>query len=202
MFSSYRLGDLVLVILNEEEQNAILKEHPNSIGHDYILDKKIYHWVDEMTIITNIVIRHLEKNMHLLPADIENSTVLHLRLGDVVRGDHWYEKIRRPFDISYLQEIVPTNNKIYVIGQYFYSKPSSTNYAEGNYYSKNYLDKVLNTFNAEHFYGGHADIDFCLAVKSKIFVQGRGFYSKLIVKVRKRLNLESIEVETHDGEIK
>ena len=39
MISSYRLGDLVLLDLSEDEQNEILIEHPNSIGSKYILQK-------------------------------------------------------------------------------------------------------------------------------------------------------------------
>ena len=39
MLSSYRLGDLVLLQLSEDEKNEILIEHPNSIGSDYIMEK-------------------------------------------------------------------------------------------------------------------------------------------------------------------
>ena len=40
MISSYRLGDLVLLDLGENERNKILMEHPNSIGSKYILEKR------------------------------------------------------------------------------------------------------------------------------------------------------------------
>lgn len=39
MISSYRLGDLVLLVLNNQEINEILNEHPNSIGSKFILEK-------------------------------------------------------------------------------------------------------------------------------------------------------------------
>lgn len=41
MISSYRLGDLVLLNLNENEENEILTDYPNSIGSKYILKKII-----------------------------------------------------------------------------------------------------------------------------------------------------------------
>jgi len=40
MISSYRLGDLVFLDLEENEHNEILMEHPNSIGSKYILEKR------------------------------------------------------------------------------------------------------------------------------------------------------------------
>jgi hypothetical protein len=40
MLSSYRLGDLVLLYLNDDEQNEILKEHPNSFGSKFITEKE------------------------------------------------------------------------------------------------------------------------------------------------------------------
>ena len=39
----------------------------------------------------------------------------------------------------------------------------------------------MNELEAEYFVANNADIDLCCDVKSKIFVQGKGFFSQLIV---------------------
>ena len=49
---------------------------------------------------------------------------------------------------------------------------------------------------AEHLNTDDADLDLCVAVKSKLFVQGKGNYSNIIVNIRKKLNLENIELTT------
>lgn len=46
---------------------------------------------------------------------------------------------------------------------------------------------MLTDLEAEHFDSGNADIDLCCAVQSKIFVQGKGYFSKLIAEIRKNL---------------
>jgi hypothetical protein len=55
----------------------------------------------------------------------------------------------------------------------------------------------LKELDAEHFDSKNADIDLCLAVKSKLFIQGRGFFSKLIVDIRNKLGLANIETKIH-----
>jgi hypothetical protein len=198
MLSSYRLGDLVLLNLTDTEKDELKNDHPNTIGYDYILNSnKIELYIDKIDIITNIVLTHIQKNINLLPKDIENSSVLHLRLGDVVGGNKWYETTKRPLDINYLKSHMPTT-KIYVIGKCFFAKPSSTNYEECIELSNKYLEDVINTFNAIHFDGGSADIDLCCAIKAKHFIQGRGYFSKLIVEIRKKLNLENIETHVYN----
>lgn len=62
--------------------------------------------------------------------------------------------------------------------------------------SNKYLQNVINELEAEHFDSGNADIDLCCAVKSKLFLQGRGYFSKLIFEIRKKLNLNNIETST------
>ena len=57
---------------------------------------------------------------------------------------------------------------------------------------------MINELEAEYFVANNADIDLCCAVKSKIFVQGKGFFSQLIVEIRKKLNLQCITTETYD----
>ena len=137
--------------------------------------------------------------MNLLPKNITESTLIHLRLGDVVAGNEWHEKIKRPFDINYIKSLLADdNNAKYVIGKCFFAKPSSTNYEECINLSNEYLNNVINELQAEHFNSGNADVDLYCAIKSKIFVQGRGFFSKLIVEIRKKLNLNSIETSVHD----
>ena len=58
--------------------------------------------------------------------------------------------------------------------------------------------EIVEYLDAQHFDSGDADIDLCCGIKSKLFIQGRGFFSKLIVEIRKKLNLESIETTPHD----
>ena len=199
MISSYRLGDLLLVGLNNEETNLILKEHPNSIGSKYIIEKRNNIKGNNIDIITKIILENISSVNHLLPKDIQDSTLIHLRLGDVVSGNECHEKLKRPFDINYIKSLLKNdkNNK-YVIGKCFFAKPSSTNYDECINASNIYLNNVLNTLNATHFDSGDADIDLYCAIKSKIFVQGRGFFSKLIIEIRKKLNLYIIENICHD----
>ena len=198
MISSYRLGDLVLLQLEENEMNEIVMEHPNSIGSKYILEKRNTH-CNNIDLITKIVMEHIAQNLEFLPKNITDSTLIHLRLGDVVAGNEWHEKLKRPFEVDYIKSLVSNDtNPKYVIGKCFFAKPSSTNYEECIIKSNEYLDNVINELQAEYFNSGNADIDLCCAVKSKLFIQGRGFFSKLIVDIRKKLNLNTIETSAHD----
>ena len=131
MISSYRLGDLVLIGLNENEKNEILTEHPDSIGSKYILEKRNNDCCDNIDLITKIIMENIEQNMDLLPTNITESTLIHLRLGDVVAGNEWHEKIKRPLEINYIKSLLADDiNPKYVIGKCFFAKPSSTNYEE------------------------------------------------------------------------
>jgi len=198
MISSYRLCDLVLLGLSRNEENDILIEHPNSIGSKYILKKRSNNY-NNIDLITEIVMENVEKNLDLLPKNITESTVIHLRLGDVVAGNEWHEKIKRPLQINYLKSLIQNDdNSKYVIGKCFFAKPSSTNYEECINASNEYLYSVINELNAEYFNSGNADVDLYCAIKSKTFIQGRGYFSKLIVEIRKRINLNNIETTVHD----
>ena len=199
MISSYRLGDLVFDNnLTENEKEEILKDYPNSIGSKYIFLKNNNDG-NNIDIITEIVLEHMEQNLDFLPKDISDSTLIHLRLGDVIAGNEWHEKLKRPVRKDYIKLILKNDtNKKYVIGKCFFAKTSSTNYEECINYSNKYLQNIINELNAEYFNSENADIDLCCAIKSKVFVQGRGFFSKLIVEIRKKLNLQNIETSVHD----
>jgi len=195
-FSFYRLGDLLLCDLADIDQQYILDYHPNTIGAIYILEKRNNPDIDNIELITDIALVYSEKYEHLFPKDISESTVIHLRLGDVVAGREWHEDLKRPFDKNYIKDLLKNdNNNRYVIGKCFFSTCSSTNYNECISKSNEYLNEVITELNATHFYSDNADIDFCCAIKAKQFVQGKGYYSKLIVEVRKRLNLNVIETK-------
>jgi len=196
--SSYRLGDLVLLHLSEEEKKEILNDHPNSIGSKYIIEKNKNNHIQNIDLFSKIVQEYIEKNKEILPKDIENSTVIHLRLGDVIAGNEWHEKLKRPLHVNSIIKSIQSNsknkdNKKYILGKCFFAKCSSTNYDECITLSNNYLEEVIKSLNAEHFDSGNADIDLCCAIKAKLFVQGKGYFSKLIVETRKKLNLENIE---------
>jgi hypothetical protein len=198
MISSYRLGDLVLLNLNNDEKGEILRDFPKSIGSKYILEKRNGGSHTNIDIITKIVVECIKQKSDVLPKDIADSTLIHLRLGDVVAGNETHEKLKRPLEIEYIKSLLvdDVNHKKYVIGKCFFAKPSSRNYGECIHLSNVYLHKVINELQAEHFDSGDADTDLCCAVQSKTFIQGRGYFSKLIVDIRKKLNLHTIETET------
>ena len=199
MISSYRLGDLILLNLQPHEQEELLKDHPDSFGSKYILEKRKNNNCNNIDIITKIVLEYIDQNMELLPKDISESIVIHLRLGDVVAGNALHEQSKRPLSIDYLKLLLKKNvRKKYVIGKCFFASTSSTNYEECIALSNRYLKNVIDELEAEYFVSNNSDIDLCCVVKSKVFVQGKGFFSRLIVEIRKKLNLQCITTATYD----
>jgi hypothetical protein len=197
--SSYRLGDLVILELDEKEKEKILKEHPNSLGSKYIVEKKKNKNINNFALFTKIVMRNVSPFFSILPNDVDDSTVIHLRLGDVVGGNEWHEVLKRPLGIPHLQKVLKNDkNKKYVIGKCFFAETSSRNHEECIKLSEDYLKKVCHALGAEHFDSGSADLDLFFAVKSRLFVQGKGFFSKLIVEVRKCLRLPCIETTAYN----
>jgi len=197
MISSYRLGDLVLLKLNASEENELLNDYPNSFGSEYIREKRKNPSVDNIELITKIVTQNIERYLKVLPKNIEESTVIHIRLGDVIAGHTWHEQSKRPLIPSNIKSLLTNDtNPKYVIGKCFFAKTSSNNYEECIQLSNEYLKCTLDTLQAQHFSSENADIDLCCAIKSKQFVQGRGFFSKLIVEIRNKLNVPSIKTET------
>jgi len=195
MISVYRLGDLVLLDLNKKEEDEILEDFPNSIASKYILEKRTSSNFNRVNTITDLVLKHIENNIDAFPNDISDSTLIHVRIGDVVAGNEWHEKIKRPLPVERIKSILYGNNdKKYVIGKSFFAKTSSRNYDECLKMSNEYLQNVLNELEATHFDSGNADIDLCCAIKAKVFVQGQGYFSKLIVEIRNKLHLKNIEI--------
>lgn len=154
MISSYRLGDLIFKHLNIQESVELLTEHPNSIGGKYILDQRKNNWCNNnFDIVTKFVLEHIEKHLDLLPKDITNSTVIHVRLGDVLLGDHHYEKTKRPLHINEIKQLLANDsNKKYIIGKCHFSKVSSTNYEECINASNEYLQNLINEIQGENIW--------------------------------------------------
>ena len=195
--SNYRLGDLIFFpgLFDNNLLHKIVNDYPDSFATKYIINQSKKNQ-DNLTAITNIVLDFINNNKHLLPDDIQEATVIHLRLGDVIAGNTWHEKTKRPLDIDNMKQLLENDtNKKYVIGKQFYCDTSSTNYNECSLKSIKYLNEVITTFNAIHL-NNNADIDLCCGVMAKQFFQGRGYFSKLIVEIRRKLNLPFIETIT------
>jgi hypothetical protein len=203
-FNIYRLGDLVLIDnVTHEHCNIILNDYPNSIAAKFILEKKYINYYygnpsidirnETIKIISNIAMKYANENINLLPKDINNSMVIHLRLGDVM-GKLWAERERLPLPIDDLKKKINNDEiKKYIISKCHYGYGVFNDYDECNKLSFDYLNKVIEEFNAIHLNTGNADLDLSCAIKCKIFVQGRGHYSQLIKIIRNYFNLETIE---------
>jgi len=197
MISSYRLGDLVILEnIGRQCENDILRDHPDSIGAMFIRVKRCgsYESKHKMYEINKLVQEYAQKHMDKLPSNIEESTVIHLRLGDVVAGNEWHEKLKRPLEISELEKkLEGDTNPRYVIGKCFFASLSSTNYEECIAASNRYLADVVGSLGATHFDSSNADTDLCCAVMAKQFIQGRGYFSKLIVDIRRYIGKSCVE---------
>lgn len=195
MLSFYRLCDLVLQELTAEEQMKIVDEHPDSLGSKYILLGNKSSKKERFDTFVNMVLQCIEENKNILPTKIENSTVLHIRIGDSLNGTRRSEKMLKPFEIEYLKTLIPDDhNKLYVIGKQHYQKDLSyNNYTKTLHQSNMYLLDVMSNLNAIHYNGGNPDIDLCCAVKAKYFIQGKGMYSLLIMQIRNELNIKRVQ---------
>ena len=50
--------------------------------------------------------REYQNYLDLLPKNITESTVIHLRLGDVIAGNEWHEKLKRPLEVNHIKSLV------------------------------------------------------------------------------------------------
>ena len=192
LLSSYRLGDLIFLSLTHIELMELMNDYPNSIGASYIRKILENPNLNKMQLIHSIIIEELQKN--IISDDIKNSTIIHLRLGDVVAGNELHELIKRPISIDELNNVVPLNDKIYIMGKCFFAKTSSNNYQECIEKSNNYLNDVISNFNGTYLDLGSADMDLLAGISCKTFIQGKGYFSKLITEIRKKFNKDSIEL--------
>jgi hypothetical protein len=207
--SIYKLGRLILTPMDGNEMTQILLNYRNSIAGKFIIKLfEIESIVKPNTIITSeilnkridillsIINEYIPNINHKLPIDIQQSTVIHLRLGDVIAGITEYEYERRPIPANEIKLLLDNdkNNNKYIIGKPFFSKESSINYDECIDKSNIYVNEVVELLNAKHIsMNNSADIDLCCGIQAKLFVKGRGYYSKLITIIRKRLNRPVIE---------
>jgi hypothetical protein len=150
--------------------------------------------VEIATLIVRDKYAEFRPTLERLFNKIVKSTVIHLRLGDVVAGNEWHEREKRPLAVESLKSALENNPDLrYVIGQCFFAQPSSTNYEECEQKSREYLQKVLDELGAVHLDVGCADADLLCAVAAKTFVQGRGYFSRLIVEIRRQFDRPCIE---------
>ena len=211
--SIYKLGRLVLTPMDGNEMTQILLNYKNSIAGKFIIKLfEIESVVKPLTIISDeilnkrieillsIINEYIPNINHKLPADIQQSTVIHLRLGDVIAGTTQYEYERRPIPANEIKLLLDNdnndnkNNNKYIIGKSFFSKESSINYDECIDKSNIYLNEVVELLNAKHIsMNNSADIDLCCGIQAKLFVKGRGYFSQLISIIRKCLNRPVIE---------
>jgi hypothetical protein len=102
--------------------------------------------------------------------------------------------MKRPISIDELNNVVPLNDKIYIMGKCFFAKTSSNNYQECIEKSNKYLNDVISNFNGTYLDLGSADMDLLAGISCKTFIQGKGYFSKLITEIRKKFNKDSIEL--------
>lgn len=196
-FSHYRLGDVVMLELMSEDLNNLYQNHPNTLGWTFIHERYVIQdrKLEKIVHLKNVIDKYIENNKFDFPKDLENSTVIHLRLGDVLCGNKWFEIAKRPLNLEELKNKVPKQGKIYVIGRCHFGHTGDSNQEESLMESEKYLKSTMDEFNAEHFDSGNPDIDLVFALKCKTFVQGRGYFSKMILELRKLLGLLSVECE-------
>jgi len=194
MISSYRLGDLIFLELNNDDKYELIRDYPHSFGALYIHELLKNPSQNKLELIKNIVMNKLNNDYHLFPSDLKYSTLIHLRLGDVISGNMSHELMKRPISINELKEVVPNNEKVYIIGKCFFAKTSSNNYEECIKMSKEYLNDVILNFNGNYLDMGNADMDLLAGIICKTFIQGKGYFSKLITEIRKLLNKSSVEL--------
>lgn len=195
----YRLGDLLLGFLGPDEVKLLREHNPGSIGDKYAELRDQQPNADRTQLITRVIEQHAEQHKHLLPDNITSSVVIHIRLGDVMCGDTNHERSKRPLPVGHLvaQASKHTGPRV-IIGKAFFATTSDRKQQASRELSDAYLNELLEHTNGTHFDSGSADLDLCCGFMSRVFVQGRGFYSDMIVRARELRGRVSVRNPSHD----
>ena len=95
---SYRLGDLLHNNLHYTERLRLYKENPNSIGGRYIRHVGGVAKSRMINFTALLIVVHETCNKSCIPQN--QTTSIHLRVGDVVCGSHWHEINKRPLEVK------------------------------------------------------------------------------------------------------
>lgn len=200
VWTKYRLADIIFNYTGIGTEETVCGLWPTSMGCQFLLSK---------TPSRNVswLIPYYEAHKNQLGADMSQYTVLHLRLGDVIRRDGCWE-MGCPFFHSahaahnyvypkrYYEAILPSIPKtkpIMIVGNPYHGK------REGQV-EKNlqYLRKVVCFFRSHGFmviyFGDNKtpDEDFLAMISTSTFIQGGGGYSRIAASILKLKHKEVI----------
>tara|TARA_B100001059_G_scaffold221774_1_gene245074 strand:+ start:434 stop:1219 length:786 start_codon:yes stop_codon:yes gene_type:complete len=194
-----------------------IKFWPKSIGGQYSKYKRqtertkrakndIHFSVGDIQhdVLSNCVNNILKDFSHLFSK--EKNCCIHLRLGDAMNPHFWknehHDYSYAPFkEIVVYQSVKKSVPKDYTINIMYSSTAGGTVITEdiiksSNQYVKNLTDLLkIDYQNINCFDNSHADIDFCRAIHSDIFISGVGGFTNLIVNHRKFRKLINIKLK-------
>lgn len=160
-------------------------------------------------ILSNCVNNVIKDFNHLFSK--KKNCCIHIRLGDAMNPHFWknehHDYSYAPFkEIVVYQSVKKSVPKDYTINIIYSSSAGGTASTEdmiksSNQYVKNLTDLLKKDYqNINCFDRSHADIDFCRAIHSDIFISGVGGFTNLIVSHRNFRKLINIELkgETFD----
>lgn len=139
MISSYRLGDLVILGLGENEINEILMEHPNSIGSKYILDNAKSH---NNQMVKDAITKSGNKYLFSIPYTPMTNSPIENYFNQIKtyikkkRNVNSFEELAKNVDTS-IEKVKPENYKNYF--EYAYGTNNKTEYARKPSTRKNKL---------------------------------------------------------------
>lgn len=185
--NDYRLGDIILLPTWYHKAigidiNCILKYHDNSIA---LLYYKKTNKSGDIDTLVNV----LKENDKLKPS---NKITMHVRLGDVLCGrrESWG---KHPPEIDKIKKHLSTyDDTIDVYSFLHWGSGEENNHCVKK--SHNYINELKNTKNVRLNLNGDIDSDFIDMISSRLHISGTGNYSKLINKVRDKLNLPVIYI--------
>ena len=192
----YRLGDIITGYFREKKQFYYLKKIdknlPNSIGSVYIkktnnLEKNLQY--NNFNILKDII----NKKKHLIDLPKKDDLVIHLRIGDIIRGSKNNIKFKNNFwygtDISKLDNTlneIKKNikfNKVYLV---YGSHDKDISLHLNNKYLDN-VKKILKKNNIIPILRNtNPDDDFIFMSQSKYFVRSGGGFSNIISELVKK----------------
>jgi hypothetical protein len=104
--TNFKVNNGLLIGNGNQFVDAVMKKMSEKLKDiDFIIFKS-FSWSEIVLLQFGDDLEELQKN--IISNDIKNSTIIHLRLGDVVAGNESHELIKRPLSIDELNNVVPS----------------------------------------------------------------------------------------------